>query len=146
MLAAFIQPVLYYYNYYDHHHQGHLMANQMSASGHDAGLHSTHMASEHVIVRLRRRYACESTTPGRGTTTQQCVRTAQSYARWLTRVPSTIALPRAAALADAESDPAVQEACLMDGDSAEIPHADLAREKMQPSGRMLVNTVVVCVT
>jgi hypothetical protein len=30
---ALIQPVLYYYNYYDHHHRGHLMANQTSASG-----------------------------------------------------------------------------------------------------------------
>ena len=27
------QTVLYYCNYYDHHHRGHLMANQTSASG-----------------------------------------------------------------------------------------------------------------
>eukprot|EP01049_Picozoa_sp_SAG25_P008044 SAG25_NODE_696_length_5890_cov_4.438612_6_plen_72_part_00 len=33
MPAAFIQPVLYYCNYYDHYHQGHLMATQMNASG-----------------------------------------------------------------------------------------------------------------
>eukprot|EP01047_Picozoa_sp_COSAG01_P109979 COSAG01_NODE_38826_length_484_cov_6.387013_1_plen_141_part_10 len=33
MPAAFIQPVLYYCNYYDHHRQGHLMATQMNVSG-----------------------------------------------------------------------------------------------------------------
>ena len=31
MPADFIQPVLYYCNYYDHHHQGHLMANCQTA-------------------------------------------------------------------------------------------------------------------
>jgi hypothetical protein len=72
------------------------------------------VASESKDVgALRRRYACEATTPDRNTTTQQCVRATQPSSR----MPRPTVLHGEASPTDAENDPAVQEACLMDGES-----------------------------
>ena len=67
MPATSFQPVLYYCNLYDHHHQGHLMANQMgaepslhdAASLHDSYMRSTSPCATHTCL------VCPNLGPGR---------------------------------------------------------------------------------
>jgi hypothetical protein len=115
MPAAFIQPVLYYCNYYDHHHQGHLMATQMNVSGLARRGPTPYATSEHhsdaTLARLRHRISRlrrrdESPVSAR-TTAKQCVRATRPSSRTL----RATVLHGEASPTDSANDPAVQEAC-----------------------------------
>ena len=102
---------------------------------HDAGLHSTRVASEPKVTKdvgaPRGRYACETTTPDLNTTAQQCVRATQPSSR----TPRATVLHGEASPTDSANDPAVQEACF-DGWRIIRQHKSgqyLAKQRIRPA-------------